>query len=76
MHCTKILPEFECQGQRSRSLGTKCGILFGSHPVGCGPHAAFFSGAVLGGTVHYTGVKISMCCLVSLLFLLSFLGGN
>jgi len=23
VHCTKISPEFECQGQRSRSAGTK-----------------------------------------------------
>ena len=22
MHCTEILPEFECKGQRSRSVGT------------------------------------------------------
>jgi len=41
MHSTNISPEFECQGQRSRSPGTKknkkCGILFGSGPRGRGP---------------------------------------
>jgi len=26
----------------------KCGILFGSRPLGSGPRAAFFSGAVIG----------------------------
>jgi len=48
---TKILTEFECQGQRSRSPGTKtkkCSILFGSRPLGGGPSAAFIPGAVLG----------------------------
>jgi len=46
MHSTKISPKFECQGQRSRSLEIKitkkCGILFGSRPLGRGPHVAFF----------------------------------
>jgi len=55
VHCAKISPEFECHGQRSRSSGTKktekCCILFRSHrPLGRGPHAAFFYGAILGGT--------------------------
>ena len=44
MHCTKISPEFECQGQRSRLPGTKktkkCGILFGSRTLGCHPRAS------------------------------------
>jgi len=45
----------------------KCGILFGSRPLGHGPRAAFY-GAVLGGAVHYTGGKISACCVVVCLF--------
>ena len=59
-------------GQKSRSPGTKktkkCGILFGSRPLGRGPRAAFFSAAVLGGAVHYAGGKISACCIVFLFF--------
>ena len=62
MQCTNISPEFECQGQRSNVKVTgdkkkrkKCGILFGSRPLGCGPRAAFFSGAVLGGTSTSVG---------------------
>ena len=31
----------------------KCGILFGSHPMGRGPRAALLSGAVLGGAVFW-----------------------
>ena len=45
VHCTKISPEFECQGQRSRSPGTKtkkCSILFRNRPLLHGPRAAFF----------------------------------
>ena len=47
MHYTKISPEFECQGERSRSRspGTKKR-----------KSAAFCSGAVLGGAVLYTPV--------------------
>jgi len=59
------------KGQRSRSPGQKnekCGILFWSCPLGCGPRAAFFSGAVFGGAVlcqFYAGGKISACRLVT-----------
>jgi len=46
VHCTKISPEFECQGQRSRSPETKNDRpkvpFFGSRPLGRGPRAAFF----------------------------------
>jgi len=45
VHCTKILPEFEYLGQRSRSPGQKtkkCSILFRSCSMGRGPRAAFF----------------------------------
>jgi len=50
VQCTKTSPEFECQGQRSKvkSQGhrdkkrQKCGILFGSRPLGRGPRAAAF----------------------------------
>ena len=79
MRCTKILPEFESQSQRSKVKVTgdkktkKCGILFGSRPLGRGPRAAFFSGAVLGARgpppVLYAGGKISACCLVLVIYL-------
>jgi len=55
---TKISTEFECQGQRSRSPGTKtkkCSIVLGSRPQGHGPSAAFISGAVLGGAATPVG---------------------
>ena len=67
LQCTKVSLEFQCPGQRSRSPGDKktkkCGIWFGSRRLGCSPRAAFFSGAVLGGAVHYAGEKFSACCL-------------
>ena len=59
MHCTKISPEFECQGQRSRSPETKRNSV------------AFCSGAVIEGIVlrqFYAGGKIRACCLVVNLF--------
>jgi len=66
VHCTEISPEFECQGQRSRSPVTKntkkCGILFGSRPLGHGPRGIFF-GRVPRGRGYASG-KISACCLV------------
>ena len=46
MHCTKISPEFERQGQRSRSPGTKKRR-----------HAAFCSGAVLGARSSATSIR-------------------
>ena len=66
MHCTKISPEFEFGGQRSRSPGTKkikkCGIS---------------SGAVLGGAScvvcqFYAGGIIHACayCLVIVLYII------
>jgi len=70
VHSTKISPEFECQGQRSKVKVTgdkktkKCGILFGSRILWRSPCAEFFSGAVLGDAVLYAGGKISACCLV------------
>jgi len=70
VHCTKISSEFECQGQMSRSPGTKtkkCGILFGSRPLGAVLIRHFFSGAVLGCAVlrqFYAGEIISACCVV------------
>jgi len=63
VQCTKISPELECQGQRSKVKFTgdkktkKCGILFGSRT----------SGIVLWGAVlrqFDAGGKISACCLV------------
>ena len=50
MHCTKISPEFECQGQRSKvkdqghrgQKNEKLRHFFGSRPLGRGPRAAFF----------------------------------
>ena len=50
MHCTKISTEFECQGQRSRSLRTKdekVHYFFGSRPLGRSPRVAFSLGAFL-----------------------------
>jgi len=56
---------FKVKGQGHWGQKTKkCGILFGSRPLGRGPHAAFFSGAVLRGMALYMGRKISTCCLV------------
>jgi len=47
VRCTKISPEFEFQGQRSKvkvkvtdDKNEKCGILFGSRPLGRGPRGA------------------------------------
>jgi len=57
VRCTKI-SEFKCQGQRSKSPAAKtakCGILFGSRPLGRGPRPAFFSAAVLGGASTTVG---------------------
>jgi len=58
MHSTKISPEFECQGQRSKVKVTgdkktkKCSILFGSRPLGRGPFVRhFFGSGVVGGAV-------------------------
>jgi len=51
VHSTKISPEFECQGQRSKVKVTgdkktkKCGILFGSRILWRSPRAAFFFGS-------------------------------
>jgi len=45
VHCTEISPEFKCQGQSSRSSGTKtekCRILFESCPLGRGLVRHFF----------------------------------
>jgi len=62
VHCTKISPELEfgVKGQRSKSPGTnktkKCGILFGSRPLGRGPdRKPFFSAAVLAGAATPVG---------------------
>ena len=58
MRCTEISPGFECQGQRSKVKVTedkktkKCGILFGSRPLGRGPRAKFFPGAVIGALLR------------------------
>ena len=64
MHCTKIAPEFECQGQRSRSPGTKmknCWVI----PVGRTQQtAADDTIAWQPGVTGYAGGKISACCLV------------
>jgi len=52
MHCTKISPNsnVKVKGQGHRGQKTKkCCIIFGSHPLGHGPHVACFLGAVLGG---------------------------
>ena len=55
MRCTKISPEFKCQGERSRSSMTtkKCVILFGSRPRGSCLVRQFYGGG-----------KVSACCLV------------
>ena len=61
VHCTQISPEFECQGQRPKAKVSgdrkrkKCGILFGSRPLGRGPHAAFFPRAVFEGVATPVG---------------------
>jgi len=59
VHCTKISPDFECQGQRSRSPGQKnekVRHFFWSRPLGCGPIVRrFLSGAVLGGAATPVG---------------------
>ena len=50
VHCTKILPEFECRGQRSRSPGQKMNkscIMCGSCPLCCGPRATLCSAVAL-----------------------------
>jgi len=55
-HCTKVSPELECQGQRSRSPRRKKW-----------KSTAFCSGVVLWGTVlrqFCAGGKIIVCCLV------------
>jgi len=65
--CPSSNVEVKGQGHRDKKT-QKCGILFGSRPLGCGPRAAFFSGAVFGGAVlrqFYAGGKISACCLVT-----------
>ena len=43
------------QGHLGQKKTKKCGILFGSRPLGRGPRAAFFSGAVLAGAVTPVG---------------------
>jgi len=59
VHCTKISPDFECQGQRSKLQGTKDEkvrhfVLESSSGVrSC--CAAFLSGAVLGGAAIPVG---------------------
>jgi len=58
MHSTKISPEFECQDQRSRSQGLKtkkCGILFGSRPLGARSSCSIVSGVVLWGAATPVG---------------------
>jgi len=76
VHCTKISPKFECQGQRSPGTkNKKCGILFGSHCLGHGPCVAFFSVTVLACVALPVGnsvcrlVFISVCQLYYLLIL-------
>ena len=54
MHCTKISPKFECQGQRSRSQGTeneKVQHFVRESSPGAWSLCGFFSGAVLGAVV-------------------------
>ena len=70
VHSTKISPEFECQGQRSKVKVTgdkkRKSAVFCSGVVFCGAVLVqhFFSGAVLWDAVLYAGGKISACCLV------------
>ena len=56
VHCTKKLARVRMsrskvkgQGHRGQKNTKKCGILFGSRPLGRGPPAACFSGVVLWG---------------------------
>jgi len=70
VHCTKILQEFQCQGQSSRSSGTKNESVW--HFVwesssGVRSSCGIFSGVVLRGAAHHTSGKISGCCLVYIL---------
>jgi len=68
VHSTKISPEFDCQGQRSRSPGTKTEIVRQSvrqSSSGARSSCGILFGAVLWGAVLYAGGKISACCLVS-----------
>jgi len=59
VHCTNISPDFECQGQRSRSPGTnkrKSAAFFLESSSGARSYsAAFLSGAVLGGAAIPVG---------------------
>jgi len=47
----------------SSKVTKNCDILFGSRPLGCGPHVACFSRAILGAL--YASEKISACYLVN-----------
>jgi len=60
VHCTKLSPEFEFVGQRSKVKVTR---------EKKNETLQHFSGAVLGGAScvvrqFYTGGKISACCLI------------
>jgi len=72
VQCTKISPQVRMSRLKVKVTGDKkskkCGILFGSHPLGCGLRAAFFASGPRGA-LHacqfYASVKISTCCLVT-----------
>ena len=69
VQCTKISPEFACQGQGQGHRGQKtkkCGIFFRS--LGHGPRAALFPGAVLGTVLCQFSAsgKTCACCLVAI----------
>jgi len=77
VHCTIISPEFKCQGQSSKSPGTKNVLSAADTPVCvrivCArtlKTACSSQGVQCGSVVRqfYAGGKISACCLVVLLY--------
>ena len=60
MHCTKISPEFKCQGQRSRSPGTK-NALSAASPLGAYDWYALAADSS-SGWAHFMAAR--GCCAV------------
>ena len=71
MQCTNISPKFECQGQRSRSPGTKKRKTDESSPLTTHSKSCAVGRMQQDDTIappgvsDYAGGKISACCLVS-----------